>query len=122
MIEVEGISKSFGAVRALDGVSFTAKDGRITGLLGPNGAGKSTCLRILSTVLEPETGAATNDRSRSATRAAVSSAPVVYGSDRATSRSQVPKPLARRPASTSVTYPVACASASCMSWYRRCSS
>jgi sodium transport system ATP-binding protein len=58
VIEVEGISKSFGAVRALDGVSFTAKDGRITGLLGPNGAGKSTCLRILSTVLEPATGAA----------------------------------------------------------------
>jgi sodium transport system ATP-binding protein len=58
MIEVENISKSFGTVRAVDGVSFTAKDGRITGLLGPNGAGKSTCLRILSTVLEPETGRA----------------------------------------------------------------
>ncbi|HVJ30903.1 MAG TPA: ATP-binding cassette domain-containing protein, partial [Gammaproteobacteria bacterium] len=58
MIEVEGISKSFGAVRALDGIGFSAKDGRITGLLGPNGAGKSTCLRILSTVLEPEAGAA----------------------------------------------------------------
>jgi sodium transport system ATP-binding protein len=58
MIEVQGISKSFGAVRALDAVSFTAKDGRITGLLGPNGAGKSTCLRILSTVLEPDVGAA----------------------------------------------------------------
>ncbi len=39
-------------------MSFTAADGRITGLLGPNGAGKSTCLRILSTVLEPDTGAA----------------------------------------------------------------
>ena len=58
MIEIEGISKSFGAVRALDRVGFTAKDGRITGLLGPNGAGKSTCLRILSTVLEAETGTA----------------------------------------------------------------
>ena len=58
MIEVEGISKNFGAVRALDQVGFTAKDGRITGLLGPNGAGKSTCLRILSTVLEAETGTA----------------------------------------------------------------
>ena len=58
MIEIERISKSFGAVRALDAVSFTAKDGRITGLLGPNGAGKSTCLRILSTVLEAESGAA----------------------------------------------------------------
>ena len=58
MIEVEGISKNFGAVRALDRVGFTANDGRITGLLGPNGAGKSTCLRILSTVLEAETGTA----------------------------------------------------------------
>ena len=58
MIEIEGISKSFGAVRALDAVGFEAKDGRITGLLGPNGAGKSTCLRILSTVLEADTGTA----------------------------------------------------------------
>src|SRR5690606_478885 len=48
----------FGDVRALDGVSFTAADGRITGLLGPNGAGKSTCLRILSTVLRPDRGGA----------------------------------------------------------------
>ena len=56
MIEIEGLRKTFGAVRALDGVSFTAKDGRITGLLGPNGAGKSTCLRILSTVIEPDGG------------------------------------------------------------------
>ena len=56
MIEVDGLSKSFGNVRALDGVGFTANDGRITGLLGPNGAGKSTCLRVLSTVLEPDSG------------------------------------------------------------------
>jgi sodium transport system ATP-binding protein len=56
MIEVDGISKSFGAVRALQRVGFEALDGRITGLLGPNGAGKSTCLRILSTVLEPDSG------------------------------------------------------------------
>jgi sodium transport system ATP-binding protein len=58
VIEISSISKSFGAVRALDDVSFTAADGRITGLLGPNGAGKSTCLRILSTVLEPDRGRA----------------------------------------------------------------
>jgi sodium transport system ATP-binding protein len=56
VIEIEGISKSFGAVRAVDGVSFKAADGRITGLLGPNGAGKSTCLRILSTVVKPDAG------------------------------------------------------------------
>jgi sodium transport system ATP-binding protein len=58
MIEVDCISKSFGAVRAVEGVSFTAADGRVTGLLGPNGAGKSTCLRMLSTVLKPDAGAA----------------------------------------------------------------
>jgi sodium transport system ATP-binding protein len=58
MIEVEVLGKSFGAVRALDGVSFKARDGKITGLLGPNGAGKSTCLRILSTVLVPDGGRA----------------------------------------------------------------
>jgi sodium transport system ATP-binding protein len=58
MIEVLRISKSFGAVRAVDGVSFKAADGRITGLLGPNGAGKSTCLRILSTVLAADVGSA----------------------------------------------------------------
>jgi sodium transport system ATP-binding protein len=58
VIEVEQVSKHFGAVRALDNVSFEAADGRITGLLGPNGAGPSTCLRILSTVLRPDQGAA----------------------------------------------------------------
>jgi sodium transport system ATP-binding protein len=58
MIEVHGLAKRFGAVQALDGVSFAAADGRITGLLGPNGAGKSTCLRILSTVLKPDRGTA----------------------------------------------------------------
>jgi sodium transport system ATP-binding protein len=58
VIEVENVSKRFGAVQAVDGVTFKAADGRITGLLGPNGAGKSTCLRILSTVLRADTGAA----------------------------------------------------------------
>ena len=58
MIEVDALGKQFGAVRALDGVSFAAADGKITGLLGPNGAGKSTCLRILSTVLAPDQGRA----------------------------------------------------------------
>jgi sodium transport system ATP-binding protein len=58
VIDVENLSKRFGAVQALDGVSFAAHDGRITGLLGPNGAGKSTTLRILSTVLSPSSGRA----------------------------------------------------------------
>jgi sodium transport system ATP-binding protein len=58
MIEVANLARSFGTVRALDGVSFTAPRGEITGLLGPNGAGKSTCLRILSTVLRADGGRA----------------------------------------------------------------
>jgi sodium transport system ATP-binding protein len=58
MIEVDRLYKQFGAVRALDGVSFAAGDGKITGLLGPNGAGKSTCLRILATVLKADRGTA----------------------------------------------------------------
>jgi sodium transport system ATP-binding protein len=61
MIRVEGLARSFGAVRAVDGVAFEAKDGRITGLLGPNGAGKSTTLRILYTVLRPDAGTAAVD-------------------------------------------------------------
>ena len=61
MIKVDGLQKSFGDVKAVRGVSFAAADGRITGLLGPNGAGKSTTLRILYTVLKPDSGTATID-------------------------------------------------------------
>ncbi len=61
MIEVRDLSKRFGTVEALKGVSFTAPDGRITGLLGPNGAGKTTTLRILYTVLHPDSGTALID-------------------------------------------------------------
>ena len=61
MIIVDGVHKSFGEVRAVRGVSFTAPDGKITGLLGPNGAGKSTTLRILYTVLRPDEGNASID-------------------------------------------------------------
>ncbi len=61
MISVQGLCKSFGDIKAVDGVSFEAQDGRVTGLLGPNGAGKSTTLRILYTVLKPDSGSATID-------------------------------------------------------------
>ncbi len=61
MIRVNDICKSFGRVQAVRGVSFEAPDGRITGLLGPNGAGKSTTLRVLYTVLKPDSGGATID-------------------------------------------------------------
>lgn len=61
MIEVTDLHKSFGDVKAVDGISFAARDGRVTGLLGPNGAGKSTALRVLYTVLKPDSGTATID-------------------------------------------------------------
>lgn len=61
MIRVRDLHKSFGAIRAVRGVSFDAADGRITGLLGPNGAGKSTTLRILYTVMKPGSGEAVID-------------------------------------------------------------
>jgi len=56
MIEVKDLHKAFGAVKAVDGVSFTARDGQITGLLGPNGAGKTTTLRMLYTLMKPDRG------------------------------------------------------------------
>ncbi len=61
MISVKDLHKSFGDVKAIDGISFEAADGRITGLLGPNGAGKSTTLRVLYTVLKPDSGSAAID-------------------------------------------------------------
>ena len=61
MIEVQGLTKSFGKVKAVQNVSFSAFDGQITGLLGPNGAGKSTTLRLLYTLLEPDSGFARID-------------------------------------------------------------
>lgn len=61
MIEARGLVKSFGSVRAVNEVSFTAPDGKITALLGPNGAGKSTTLRMLCTVLRPDAGEALID-------------------------------------------------------------
>jgi ABC-2 type transport system ATP-binding protein len=57
-IVVEGLEKSYGAVRALCGVEFAAATGTVLGLLGPNGAGKTTAVRILSTLLKPDGGRA----------------------------------------------------------------
>ncbi|HEY1076041.1 MAG TPA: ATP-binding cassette domain-containing protein [Fontimonas sp.] len=56
MIVVRDLRRSFGAIRAVSGVSFRAEDGQITGLLGPNGAGKTTTLRMLYTLLRPDGG------------------------------------------------------------------
>ena len=61
MIDVTDITKSYGAARALTGVSFHAPPGAVTGFLGPNGAGKTTALRILLGLARPGTGAALID-------------------------------------------------------------
>ncbi|MGH2555096.1 MAG: ATP-binding cassette domain-containing protein, partial [Actinomycetota bacterium] len=57
-IEAEGLVKTFGKVRALDGIDMVAREGTVFGLLGPNGAGKTTAIRVLSTLLRPDTGRA----------------------------------------------------------------
>lgn len=61
MINVTNLFKSFGAVKAVQDVSFAAPDGLITGLLGPNGAGKSTTMRLIAGALESESGSAKID-------------------------------------------------------------
>ena len=61
MIAVENLHKRFGTVTAVDGVTFTARDGAVTGLLGPNGAGKTTTLRMLYALMRPDSGTITVD-------------------------------------------------------------
>ena len=56
MIRIENLVKHFGKVAAVDGITFSAKNGAITGLLGHNGAGKSTCLRVLYGLLKADSG------------------------------------------------------------------
>jgi ABC-2 type transport system ATP-binding protein len=58
-IMVSGLTKSFGAVKAVDQLSFTVEPGSITGFLGPNGAGKTTTLRMLLGLVTPDAGTAT---------------------------------------------------------------
>lgn len=58
IISVQDVHKSFGDVRALQGVTFDIPPGTIAGLLGPNGAGKTTLIRILTTLLKPDHGSA----------------------------------------------------------------
>ena len=57
-IEVQNISKSYGAQKALDNISFSVKKGEIVGFLGPNGAGKSTLMKILTTYINADEGSA----------------------------------------------------------------
>ena len=60
-IKVENISKSFGKVKALDGISFEVERGELFGLIGPDGAGKTTLFRLLTTLLNPDEGQAEVD-------------------------------------------------------------
>src|SRR5215207_6260721 len=57
-IAVEGLVKTYGDVRALDGVDLETAPGTVLGLLGPNGAGKTTAVRVLTTLLKPDAGSA----------------------------------------------------------------
>lgn len=57
-IYAEGLVKTFGDVRALDGVDLDVPEGTVLGLLGPNGAGKTTAVRVLTTLLQPDSGRA----------------------------------------------------------------
>src|SRR5687768_9438906 len=57
-IETTGLEKSFGDVRAVDGVDLAVRRGSVYGVLGPNGAGKTTTIRMLATLLEPDGGSA----------------------------------------------------------------
>jgi ABC-2 type transport system ATP-binding protein len=58
-IQVEGLTKSFGARRAVNGLSMTVQRGEIFGFLGPNGSGKTTCIRMLCGLLTPDSGRGT---------------------------------------------------------------
>jgi ABC-2 type transport system ATP-binding protein len=58
IIEVSGLRKRFGAIQALDGMTFTARPGLVTGFVGPNGAGKSTTMRVILGLDTPDEGSA----------------------------------------------------------------
>ena len=58
MIEISAVTKSFGPIRAVDGVSFSVQRGEVLGFLGPNGAGKSTTMKVIAGYLQPTSGTA----------------------------------------------------------------
>ena len=59
MIRIENLVKTFGAKRAVDGVSFNVERGEVLGFLGPNGAGKSTTMRMITGFMPPTAGKVT---------------------------------------------------------------
>ncbi len=86
MVEVDHISKQFGALRAVDDVSFSVKPREIFGLLGPNGAGKSTLIRMMTTLVPPTSGTARVDghdvtKDQEAVRMAIGVIPQAMTSD-----------------------------------------
>ncbi|MFJ4230257.1 ATP-binding cassette domain-containing protein [Cellulosimicrobium cellulans] len=64
MIQVQALTKRYGSVTAVDGLTFTARPGTVTGFLGPNGAGKSTTMRVVVGLERPTSGTATVDGRR----------------------------------------------------------
>jgi branched-chain amino acid transport system permease protein len=56
LLEVQGLSKTFGGLRAVDGVSFVARRGEILGVIGPNGAGKTTLFNLINGLIQPDAG------------------------------------------------------------------
>ncbi len=56
VIEVQGLTKSFGPRKVVDDVSLTVEKGEIAGFLGPNGSGKTTCIRMMCGLLTPDAG------------------------------------------------------------------
>ena len=58
LIEAKELRKSFGDLKAVDGISLTVPRGEVLGFLGPNGAGKSTTMKMLTGFLEPDSGSA----------------------------------------------------------------
>ena len=56
LLRVDGITKSFGGLRAIDDLSFTVSQGEVVGLLGPNGSGKTTAMNLISGALRPDSG------------------------------------------------------------------
>lgn len=58
-IEIKNLSKYYGEVKAVDGITLSVKSGRVFGFLGPNGAGKSTTIKLLTTLIPPSSGTLT---------------------------------------------------------------